>query len=1082
MTRCPNIEALEALIGGHADPALAEHLKQCPKCRARARGIEENNQFLKSFRESAHSFQAVARASDQRERRTMPAIDGFEIVCELHRGGQGVVYLARQSNTKRLVAIKMLLSAALATSRQRRRFEREIEIAAGLRHPSIVTVFESGVTADGWHWFAMEHVEGKSLDLFLRDQQPEQDVVVGLVSDVCDAVNYAHQRGIIHRDLKPANILVDQEGHPHVLDFGLAKVAGSTVPEMELVTTRTGEFMGTFAYAAPEQFRGANGEVDTRTDVYALGIILYEAVTGHHPFPATGSLPDYIKAVDHREAVRPSLSSTAIGSELEAVMLRALATEPDRRYQTAGALGDDLRRCLSGEPVEARRDSRWYLLRKAAHRHRLTVTIAASFALLVLGFAVFSIHQARRIALERDRAVIAEHATSQSAKSLEAALRKSNIERGRLLARSGNVPLAEAMLRAEWHASPADIMRLTGELPDDDAYWALWELYAASPCRRTIQLSPDATPRTVIGASGTLLAVAMNRSIWLATLPNIESLREFGLAQSPITSLRFVPHTNMVASSNEMGQVELWDISTGQKKQAIDCGADFIRNISFTPDGNDVIVNTGNHHVIVKTLDGKSWEISAPGSDEVNFVDTARSGRRIVFGGSNDTATVIDLDHPDRPLVLPTPRGARKDVYVVRFSPDGTQVALGREDGSTEIWDLEGPNRIWGGRIHRATTGALAYADDGLRLASGGHDRSIQLVSTTDGRIIHSLYGHTGAITGLKFLQNGDKLVSAATDASIKIWDTDEEPGITRIPGNGRTIFGVAFSADGTQLAFTSGGGTDPIQVLDIKTLKRVRAFGGHRGVVTSAAFSPDGSLLATSGYDHDVRIWNLSDGTLKAILKGHDNFVEGIAFLSDGKRLISAGDDPALRVWDVDSHECLAILRGGSGRCPMMTISPDERIVATCGTDGAVRSWSIGDGTQLDVIAGNLPAQRAVCFSQDGKTLVSGGDDATIRVWDVATRQCVASLSGSDQDIFGLAMSPDGRFLASATRGGVLQLWSIKRRRLLATLLRNPLPLFCIRFSPDGKTLATCGEDGFVRLIDLCHFEEHIRGSQSLN
>jgi len=1077
MTRCCSIEELErALTDDRLHASLQAHLLACAKCRARFRDIEENNGFLKAIKTAGPAGLAAASRPDTG---SLPQVEGFEIIRELHRGGQGVVYLARQSGAKRLVAIKMMLSAALATSRQRRRFEREVEIVAGLRHPLIVTVFESGMTPDGWHWFAMEHVEGVPLNVYLSQRRPEQDGVLRLMADVCDAVNFAHQRGIIHRDLKPANILVDAEGRPHILDFGLAKVFGSHPQAMDTATTQAGEFMGTFAYAAPEQFRGTKADIDTRTDVYALGILLYEATTRQHPFPASSSLPEFIKSVEQREPKRPSLISPDVSSELEAVILRALATEPDRRYQSAGALGDDITRCLTGEPVEARRDSRWYLLRKTVHRHRFAAVIMSAFAILVLGFAIVSARQTRLIGIERDRAVSAEHAISRSAESLAAALRESNIERGRLLAQSGNVPLAESMLLREWLASPLRQQARTVWPPDDAAYWALWELYAASPCRETISFGKGGNPRLAFNNTGEVAAVAAGRNIHLYQWPGMKTLKVLGPTSDNILAVSFVGLTNQLVVGSVSGRVETWDFSTGEMTNSFQHGDREIRTICPTPDGELFLINTMDKVVCAFDPEGRRVAPPCLDSDGVRAMDMDSSARHIALGGSNDTVIIVELNNRQNSLALPAPTGPRKDVTAVRFHPDGKRLALGREEGSAEVWSWRDRHLLWSERLHHAPIVSLAFSADGATLASGANDRLIQLTNAETGGASRTLGGHTNAPSFLYFAKDGGKLISAGFDGLLKIWDAADHPGTRVLQVNGRTLFSVGYSADGNRLAVTAAGGPDPIRVFDTRTWERIQAFAGHRGVVTSAAFSPDGELLATSGYDHDVRLWSIADGTCRAVLKGHDNFVESVAFCLDGSRVVSAADDAELRIWDVASQTCIAILRGHTGRCPMLSISPDGRTIASCGIDGTVRLWSAVDGAQIAVLKGHRVPVRAVCYSADGRLVLSGGDDATIRIWDVAKKECVGAMTGSDQDIFGLTVSPDGRFAASATRGGVVQLWSLERQAALAVVDKVASQMFCARFSPDGRTIAVCGEAGIVKLIDLAYFDEHISAAE---
>jgi len=346
-------------------------------------------------------------------------IEGYEIVRELGRGGQAVVYEALQRSTKRKVALKVLLEGALASKATRRRFEREIELVAQLRHPNIISIFHSGMTADGRHFYVMDYVRGKPLHQFVRDRKLALEDTLRLFATVCDAVQYAHQRGVIHRDLKPNNILVEADGVPKVTDFGLAKLLAAPV---ETVVSLTEQVVGTLPYMSPEQARGNPDEVDTRTDIYALGVILYELLTGHYPYPVAGQILDVLKHITETPPALPSrqwsadsgvarrssgklrLGQCPIDDEVQTILLRTLAKERERRYQGAGELAGDIRRYLKGEPIEAKRDSGWYVAKKTLRRFRAPIGCAGAL-LLGLGFlAVTLAVQARRIAGERDRA------------------------------------------------------------------------------------------------------------------------------------------------------------------------------------------------------------------------------------------------------------------------------------------------------------------------------------------------------------------------------------------------------------------------------------------------------------------------------------------------------------------------------------------------------------------------------------------------------------------------------------------------------------------------------------------------------
>jgi serine/threonine protein kinase len=407
---CPTEEELDSFIDS-GEAALASHVQRCEECRARLEDLKADRRLMKELSRVVRPPKPVG---------SFPEIPGFELVAELHRGGQGVVYRAVQLSAHRDVALKVLLHGPWATDRQRRRFEREIDLAARLQHPNIVTVFASGVTEDGRHYFAMEHVDGVPLDESIGAEKVEDGSARGVLArrlelfrGVCAGVGYAHQRGVIHRDLKPSNILIDREGRARVLDFGLAKsMEEPDGPTLSL----TGEFLGTPAYASPEHTRGDPDLIDVRSDVYSLGVILYEMLTGHLPYPVTGSMAEALRAITQADPEKPgswyrrSRNSSAPGdrvplrvdSELETVILKALAKEPERRYQSVEELSRDLERYLTGQPIGAHPDSSWYVIRKTLARHRVPVATGMGFVVLVAAFGVGAAVQNRTIRTQRD--------------------------------------------------------------------------------------------------------------------------------------------------------------------------------------------------------------------------------------------------------------------------------------------------------------------------------------------------------------------------------------------------------------------------------------------------------------------------------------------------------------------------------------------------------------------------------------------------------------------------------------------------------------------------------------------------------
>ncbi len=357
-----------------------------------------------------------ALVDERRDRMGTPDVPGYDEFEEIGRGGQGVVFTARQRSTQRTVAIKILLGGAYASSSAHARFRREVDLVTRLRHPNIVHVYDSGVTGDGCPYLVMEHVDGEPLDLHARvsvetsratssrTRSPELVEQLTLFAKICDAVQYAHQRGIIHRDLKPNNILVDDQGQPKILDFGVAaatsEVDGPTI-------SMTGQFIGSLPWASPEQVADHGAPADVRSDVYALGVMLVQLLTGRFPYNVSTAVSRVVDSILHVDPIRPSSIVTRLNDEIDTIVMTCLAKEAERRYQSAGAVADDIRRFLNREPIQAKRDSAWYQMRKLAGRYRATVAFTASALVLTIVFLVFmtvayrDAREAERLAADR---------------------------------------------------------------------------------------------------------------------------------------------------------------------------------------------------------------------------------------------------------------------------------------------------------------------------------------------------------------------------------------------------------------------------------------------------------------------------------------------------------------------------------------------------------------------------------------------------------------------------------------------------------------------------------------------------------
>jgi serine/threonine protein kinase len=418
---CPSLESLEAFAAGQAvSPSTRDHVSACPTCTEAIQRIRGDNEFLASFCKTG-----TWPSCDPAESFAGVRFPGYDVVGELHRGGQGVVFHAVQHFTKRQVAIKIMRQGLLATTADRARFTREIETLGRLDHPNIVTVHDAGLV-EGLRYFVMDYIDGRTLDEFVRAESDHSHEARGMAGSdawdigasteavetsppvaigpdrlqptlimfvkICDAVHAAHLKGVMHRDLKPSNIRVDETGEPHILDFGLAK----SIDQIEGDMTNTGQFVGSLYWASPEQIEGASNRVDLRTDVYSLGAILFQLLTGDVPFDIDSSLRETVDNILHRDPERPSVLAAKHGlridNDLETIVLKCLAKDRDRRYQSVGELARDVRRYLANEAIDAKRDSAWYVLRKTAWRQRRALAVAAVPAILI-PIALYGLHR-----------------------------------------------------------------------------------------------------------------------------------------------------------------------------------------------------------------------------------------------------------------------------------------------------------------------------------------------------------------------------------------------------------------------------------------------------------------------------------------------------------------------------------------------------------------------------------------------------------------------------------------------------------------------------------------------------------------
>ncbi len=413
MSVCPNRELLESCLSGSCPSEehqeISAHLAECRACRQHIESMRRDVLATGQLDPTRIADERIAEGANDKTRtcaehrqddptlvlptaptRANVEIEGYDILSALPVGGQAVVYKAVQKATKRVAALKVLLRGPQASARAQYRFEREVDLASSLQHPNIVTIYDSGVDK-GQHYFAMQYVEGKPLDRYVRSEELSVRRIMELFNKVCSAVAYAHQRGVIHRDLKPGNILVDADGEPHILDFGLAKPTDGfeQTSQEQVMTSIPGQVLGTLAFMSPEQAAAQPDSIDVRTDVYSIGMILYKVLTGVLPYDVSGSMLAILRTIQETEPTRPSSLARGFNSEIEAILLKALEKEPARRYQSAAHLQQDIDSWLRGLPVAAKANSSLYLLRKIITRHYYASAIVLMLLVIIFGFSCF---------------------------------------------------------------------------------------------------------------------------------------------------------------------------------------------------------------------------------------------------------------------------------------------------------------------------------------------------------------------------------------------------------------------------------------------------------------------------------------------------------------------------------------------------------------------------------------------------------------------------------------------------------------------------------------------------------------------
>jgi WD40 repeat protein len=979
------------------------------------------------------------------------AVPGYEILRVLGRGGMGVVYQARHLALKRIVALKMILAGGHAGPQELARFRLEAEAVARLQHPNIVQVFEVG-ESEGHPFCALEFVDGGTLASKINGQGLPGLDAARLVETLARAVQLAHSRNVVHRDLKPANVLLASDGVPKITDFGLARQTDNGSGE-----TQAGAIMGTPSYMAPEQASGRTREAGPAADIYSLGAILYECLTGRPPFRGQ-TLVETLDLVRSQEPVPPTHWQKKVPPDLETICLKCLRKEPEQRYTSAAELADDLVRWQQGEPIRARPVGSVERAVKWVQRNPVPTAAAVAVVLALVAGATVS-YLGYREAVEQ--ANIAKNNEETATQQTALAVQRAN-ERDREAVRANR----EAVLAK-------------GALHTNQIYLA-FQAREQFDYPRVAQLLTEIRPEYQ-----QVWETRYLRNLWLK---EARPRRVFAGHTDRVVSVCFSPDGKTVLTASHDKTARLSDATTGQELFVLRGHTKEILSACFSPDGKTVLTGSKDHTARLWDAEtGKEKAVLTGHTDQVVSLGFRLDGQRVLTGSTDSTARAWDAQTGQEKVLF---KGHTGSVVYVSFSPDGKTVLtgsatlftrgrdLGRTDNTARLWDAQTGQEKATLKSHRGSLWSVCFSPDGQRVLTGGEDKTARLWDAQTGQE-KGVFQGTHYITSACFSPDGKRVLTLSAEYPARLWDTQTGRENTALKGQTGVITNACFSPDGQRILTDGISGA---RLWDVKTGKALAAFKGGGRI----CFSPDGQSVLIGGPDGTVQLWDAETAEERSTLKGSLTRVFGVCFSPDSRSVLAGGPDGTARLLDAETGREKVVFKGRprrEGTGGLVLFSPDGKRVLTGGEQIDARLWDAETGQDVADLAHTLSI-TAACFSPDGKRLLTGsgvvqrvlgqamisqGADTTARLWDAETGRELAVLNHGGQ-VASVCFSPDGKTALTGSGNGA-RLWDVQTGQEQLVLKGGGGTGAC--FSPDGKHVLAGSHDGTARLWDAVTGQE---------